>query len=64
MSDITVALTDRQREDLERAARDAGMTIEEYAALAVSQAVEKRYVLPSMHGTVIPIQGLNRNRKP
>ena len=63
MPDITVALTDAQRQELERLAELAGMTVEQFAANAVSHAVEVRYVLPSSHGTVSPIQALNRTRK-
>ncbi|PXV54202.1 hypothetical protein SAMN04487785_11418 [Dyella jiangningensis] len=60
MPDITVALTDDQRRELEAAAREAGVTVDEYAAMAVSQAVETRYVLPSTAGVVVPMKGLKR----
>jgi len=63
MPDITVALTDEQRKELEEAARLAGMTVESYAAEAVSRAMEVRYVLPSSQGSVSPIQGLKREGK-
>jgi hypothetical protein len=60
MPDITVALTDEQRKALEAAALEAGVTVDEYAAMAVSQAVEARYVLPSTTGVVVPMKGLKR----
>lgn len=63
MPDITVALTDEQRKELEEAARQAGVTVDEFAAAAVSRAVEVRYVLPSTHGSVSPIKGLRREGK-
>lgn len=63
MPDITVALTDEQRRALESVAREAGVTVDEYAALAVSQAIEARYVLPSVPGSVIPLRGLKREGK-
>lgn len=63
MPDITVALTDEQRRALESVALEAGVTVDEYAALAVSQAVEARYVLPSTTGTVVPLRGLKRDGK-
>jgi molecular chaperone DnaK (HSP70) len=63
MPDITVALSDEQRRELEEAARQAGMTVESYAAEAVSRAVEVRYVLPSTQGSVSPIQTLKRDKK-
>lgn len=62
MPDITVALSEQQRKQLEEAARLAGMTVESYAAEAVSRAVEVRYVLPSTQGSVSPIKGLNQDK--
>lgn len=47
---------------LREAACRAGVTPEHYAALAVSRAIEARYVLPKSSGSVTPIQAPKRDR--
>lgn len=58
MPEVTVGLTDAQRCELAGAADRAAMTVEQFAAEAMSHAISTRYVLPKTHGTVVPIKSL------
>ena len=58
MPDIGIALTEQQQRELAAAAKRAGLSPEEFASRAVSQAVTARYRIPSTQGRVLTFQAL------
>lgn len=56
---ITCELSDEQAAQLSDAAHRAGMSIEDYAELAASEAIASRYRLTEVRGAVIPFESLN-----
>jgi len=58
MPDMGIALTEQQQRELAAAAKRAGLSPEEFAARAISQAVTARYRIASTQGRVLPFQAL------
>jgi len=68
MAEITAHLSDEELRVLGASAERAGVSIEEFAAAAVSAAVSVRYTLPAQSAEVVTFQGLKslngrRNRE-
>ena len=68
MAEITAHLSDEELRALQAAAQSAGVSIEEFAAAAISAAVSARYTLPVQSAQVVTFQGLKsldrrRNRE-
>lgn len=58
MPEIKCELTDAQYVQIRDAAQAAGMTIEDFAALATSEAIALRYRPKEVRGNVVSIEGL------
>lgn len=59
---MEIELTRAERERLERYAEALGLTLEEAVKHAVGAELDRRYRLPARKASVVPFQGLIRNR--